>query len=231
MRPRRPRAVPACAGSRGAQPGGIRLTTLHERPSLAGTIRRLLPVACLHWRWRLKSGYDTLYASTCAGRHSLLRGWAASLETIRTVHTQGRIDGKRDLMLANNRRPSCTCPGVWSRIGPPAAGPFSPWTRACRNPRRGSRQFSPGSGTVGTKVRIWGQNLLWASVGFNGMAAKEVDSSGPNYACATVPKGARTGRLRLGHPEARRRPGLALRSNSRRLGLASFCRHACQSHS
>jgi len=61
-------------------------------------------------------------------------------------------------------------------------------------------QFSPTSGTVGTKVRIWGQNLLSASVEFNGMAAKEAYSSGPNYAWATVPKGAKTGPIEVRTP-------------------------------
>jgi uncharacterized repeat protein (TIGR03803 family) len=60
-----------------------------------------------------------------------------------------------------------------------------------------AQHFSPASGTVGTKVLIWGQNLLSASVGFNGAAAKGVYSSGPNYVWASVPRGAGTGPISI----------------------------------
>ncbi len=62
------------------------------------------------------------------------------------------------------------------------------------------QHFSPASGTVGTKVLIWGQKLLSASVGFNGAAAKWVYSSGPNYVWASVPRGARTGPISITTP-------------------------------
>jgi uncharacterized repeat protein (TIGR03803 family) len=41
--------------------------------------------------------------------------------------------------------------------------------------------FHPAKGSVGTKVRIWGYNLLAASVQFNGVAATDPDNAGPNY--------------------------------------------------
>ncbi len=56
-----------------------------------------------------------------------------------------------------------------------------------------ARNFHPASGGPGTKVRIWGNNLLESSVTFNGTAATDVHSSGPNYVWATVPDGATSG--------------------------------------
>jgi hypothetical protein len=56
-----------------------------------------------------------------------------------------------------------------------------------------ARTFQPASGAKGTQVMIWGYNLLEASVSFNGVPAKGVHSSGPNYVWATVPPGAASG--------------------------------------
>lgn len=60
-------------------------------------------------------------------------------------------------------------------------------------PKPRARRFSPLAGSVDTKVRIWGQNLLRASVQFNGVAATKVVNAGPDYVWATVPPGATTG--------------------------------------
>jgi hypothetical protein len=61
-------------------------------------------------------------------------------------------------------------------------------------------QFSPQSGSAGTKVRIWGYHLLQASVTFNGVPSTGVSSSGPNYVWATVPTGASTGPITVTTP-------------------------------
>jgi hypothetical protein len=61
-------------------------------------------------------------------------------------------------------------------------------------------RFVPKSGAVGTKVRIWGYNLLSASVQFNGAPAASVRNSGPNYVLATVPAGATTGPITVTTP-------------------------------
>jgi hypothetical protein len=53
---------------------------------------------------------------------------------------------------------------------------------------------------VGTKIRIWGYNLLSASVQFNGVASTAVTNSGPNYVYATVPEGATTGPITITTP-------------------------------
>jgi len=60
--------------------------------------------------------------------------------------------------------------------------------------------FSPKSGSVGTRVRIWGANLLSASVQFNGVPATTVANSGSNYVWATVPPGATTGPITVTTP-------------------------------
>jgi hypothetical protein len=49
-------------------------------------------------------------------------------------------------------------------------------------------------------VRIWGANLLSATVQFNGVPAVAVSSSGPNYVWATVPAGATTGPISVTTP-------------------------------
>jgi uncharacterized repeat protein (TIGR03803 family) len=59
--------------------------------------------------------------------------------------------------------------------------------------------FRPSSGPPGTHILIWGNNLLAASVHFNGTPAK-AHSSGPNYVIATVPAGATTGPLTVMTP-------------------------------
>ncbi len=60
--------------------------------------------------------------------------------------------------------------------------------------------FNPKSGAPGTKVLIWGAQLLTPSVTFNGVPAAEVTSSGPNYVWATVPAGASTGPITVTTP-------------------------------
>ncbi len=61
-------------------------------------------------------------------------------------------------------------------------------------------KFAPQSGPPGTRVRIWGSNLLGASVGFGGLPGGSVAASGPNYLWATVPEGATTGPITVTTP-------------------------------
>jgi hypothetical protein len=61
-------------------------------------------------------------------------------------------------------------------------------------------EFHPKSGAAGTRVRIWGYNLLQASVDFNGVLATDVHNSGPNYVWATVPAGAASGPITVTTP-------------------------------
>ena len=61
-------------------------------------------------------------------------------------------------------------------------------------------KFGPGRGPVGTRVRIWGYNLLQASVLFGGVPATTVSNSGPDYVWATVPVGATSGPITVTTP-------------------------------
>jgi hypothetical protein len=61
-------------------------------------------------------------------------------------------------------------------------------------------RFHPERGPAGTKVRIWGYNLLESSVQFNSVSAASLDQSGPNYVWATVPTGATTGPITVTTP-------------------------------
>jgi uncharacterized repeat protein (TIGR03803 family) len=60
--------------------------------------------------------------------------------------------------------------------------------------------FSPSSGAVGKRVRIWGYNLFGASVEFNGVPAPGAVNSGPNYVWVNVPAGATTGPITVTTP-------------------------------
>jgi len=69
-----------------------------------------------------------------------------------------------------------------------------------QKPKPTAQHFQPKSGAVGTEVRIWGYNLLSASVAFNGAAATTVSNSGSNYIIATVPAGATSGPITVTTP-------------------------------
>jgi uncharacterized repeat protein (TIGR03803 family) len=62
------------------------------------------------------------------------------------------------------------------------------------------RRFNPPSGAVGTKVLIWGSNLLGSSIRFNKTEATTVSGSGTNYVWVTVPPGATTGPIAVTTP-------------------------------
>lgn len=67
-------------------------------------------------------------------------------------------------------------------------------------PQPQAQRFHPQGGAVGTQVRIWGYDLLAASVNFNGVPAPTVSNSGSNYVWATVPIGATTGPITVTTP-------------------------------
>jgi uncharacterized repeat protein (TIGR03803 family) len=67
-------------------------------------------------------------------------------------------------------------------------------------PKPRAMQFAPTSGAAGTAVRIWGYDLLSATVEFNSVPATTVSNSGPNYVFATVPPGATTGPITVTTP-------------------------------
>lgn len=61
-------------------------------------------------------------------------------------------------------------------------------------------KFAPQRGPVGTRVRIWGYNLLRASVQFGSQPGDDVVNSGPNYVWVTVPAGASSGPITVTTP-------------------------------
>jgi uncharacterized repeat protein (TIGR03803 family) len=67
-------------------------------------------------------------------------------------------------------------------------------------PQPRTLEFEPISGPVGAPVRIWGYNLLKASVSFGGVPATSVRHSGPNYVWANVPAGAISGPITVTTP-------------------------------
>lgn len=83
--------------------------------------------------------------------------------------------------------------GTAQGSGPKGMGTIFALDEGLSKPRPRVRAFSPVSGAVGTRVRIWGANLLAAAVRFNGVPAKVVSNSGPDYVWAEVPLGAGSG--------------------------------------
>jgi uncharacterized repeat protein (TIGR03803 family) len=84
--------------------------------------------------------------------------------------------------------------------GSAGAGSFFSLDLGLPRPKPWAQQFGPQSGPVGTRVRIWGTNLLSATVSFDGVPGVAVANSGPNYIWATVPPGATTGPLTITTP-------------------------------
>ncbi len=84
--------------------------------------------------------------------------------------------------------------------GPVGAGLYFALDAGLAKPAPNASTFTPQSGAAGTKVLLWGKNLLSAAVTFNGVAAAQVTNSGPNYVWATVPAGASTGPVTVTTP-------------------------------
>lgn len=90
--------------------------------------------------------------------------------------------------------------GTAQGSGPKGMGAIFAWDAGLPKPRPWVRAFSPVSGAAGTRVRIWGANLLAAAVRFNGVPAKTVSNSGPDYVWAVVPAGAASGPVTVTTP-------------------------------
>ena len=87
-----------------------------------------------------------------------------------------------------------------AQSGGTGAGTYFAFDVGMPKPQPRAQDFTPQSGNAGTQVRIWGHDLLSASVTFNGVPATNVSNSGPNYVWATVPDGATTGPLTINTP-------------------------------
>jgi uncharacterized repeat protein (TIGR03803 family) len=83
--------------------------------------------------------------------------------------------------------------GAALNYGPLGYGSIFALNAGLPKPAPQALEFGPRHGAAGTRVRIWGYNLLQPSVSFGDVAAASASSSGPNYVWATVPTGAVTG--------------------------------------
>jgi uncharacterized repeat protein (TIGR03803 family) len=90
--------------------------------------------------------------------------------------------------------------GTASGGGPTGAGLIFALDAGLPVPQPRAQHFSPASGPVGARVRIWGYNLFGASVQFNGVPATQAFNGGPNYVWAAVPAGATTGPITITTP-------------------------------
>jgi uncharacterized repeat protein (TIGR03803 family) len=90
--------------------------------------------------------------------------------------------------------------GIAHAGGSVGAGSFFSLDLGLPKPRPQAQHFHPQSGAAGTRVRIWGSNLLSAAVNFNGVPATAVSDSGANYVWATVPSGAASGPITVTTP-------------------------------
>ncbi|HUE01919.1 MAG TPA: choice-of-anchor tandem repeat GloVer-containing protein [Bryobacteraceae bacterium] len=90
--------------------------------------------------------------------------------------------------------------GTAQGAGATGAGAVFALDAGLPKPRPWAKQFHPESGPAGTRVLIWGSNLLGPSVDFNGVPAAAVFASGPNYVWATVPAGATSGPITVTTP-------------------------------
>jgi uncharacterized repeat protein (TIGR03803 family) len=90
--------------------------------------------------------------------------------------------------------------GTAARYGATGAGALFALDLHLPKPAPAPLDFTPKSGRAGTRVRIWGEHLLSASVRFNGVAATDVSSSGPNCLWATAPSGAASGPITVTNP-------------------------------
>jgi hypothetical protein len=178
----------------------------------------------------VKSQPATIFKLTLSGRYTLLHtfprldsGGAMLIEGsdgklygagdgeygsyLYSITTGGQFNVLYEMNAADGQCPCTlvqgsdgTIYGTAQAYGATGAGTIFALNAGLPKPAPRALQFSPLSGAAGTKIRIWGQNLLSASVEFYGAPATEVSNSGPNYVWATVPKGATTGPIKITTP-------------------------------
>jgi uncharacterized repeat protein (TIGR03803 family) len=84
--------------------------------------------------------------------------------------------------------------------GPEQGGYVFSLDNGLPEPKPQALQFTPQSGPAGTRVLLWGSNLLAATVSFNGVAGTAVSNNGTTYVWATVPAGASSGPITVTTP-------------------------------
>jgi uncharacterized repeat protein (TIGR03803 family) len=176
------------------------------------------------------NGTGTIYKLTLAGQYSLLYSFPAGREYNPTTLIQASDGNLYGATLGQNGPSllfeitrsgqytelyqmlgiGCLCLltqgsdgiiyGTAQVGGPVGGGAVFALDAGLPKPAPWAATFSPQSGPVGTRVRIWGGNLLAGSVQFNGVPAAAVSSSGTNYIFAAVPPGATTGPITVTTP-------------------------------
>jgi hypothetical protein len=145
----------------------------------------------------LEASDGNFYGSTLGVGSQLIRLTKSGEYTV--LHTMNQIqDGQCACQLTQGS--DGIIYGSASGGGIYGAGDIFALDAELPKPAPKAQYFHPSSGAVGTQVRIWGQNLLSASVEFNGVAAMAVSNSGPNYVWATVPAAATTGPITVTTP-------------------------------
>jgi uncharacterized repeat protein (TIGR03803 family) len=139
----------------------------------------------------------SLYGTTIGGGSQLFRiTKSGSFTVIKTLNLY--TDGECDCWLIQGSDGiiygAATLGGRWG------AGDIFSLDAGLPLPRPWAQHFTPAAGPADTKVRIWGRNLLGASVQFNGTPAATVTNSGSNYVWANVPAGATTGPITVTTP-------------------------------
>jgi uncharacterized repeat protein (TIGR03803 family) len=134
-----------------------------------------------------KGGYSQLFRIDKTGRYSVV--YSMSAQRLDGACQCSLVEGSDGVIYGSAVAGGIYGGGVYFALD---AGESKPAPR----PRR----FNPQSGAPGTKVLIWGSNLLSSSVRFNGIPATVVSNSGPNYIWATVPPGASTGPIAVTTP-------------------------------
>jgi hypothetical protein len=185
-------AGPGC--SNGNQPGGVyqltpagQYTLLHDFGVCGNGVVNSLIEASDGNLYGAIQGDSTIFRLTKSGDYKVLfspsNGTTQGLCQCRLIQgSDGKIYGAAD------------------GGGPGGFGVLFSLDVGLPKPSPQALQFQPQSGSVGTQVRIWGYNLLSAKVTFNGLAANDVSSSGPNYVWATVPEGATSGPITVTTP-------------------------------
>jgi hypothetical protein len=126
-------------------------------------------------------GSSLLFRVTKKGDYKLLREMAAYYDGSCQCHLVQGSDGIIYGSVANG--------------GLSGTGAFFMLDAGLPRPAPRALAFSPAAGKPGTKVLIWGSNLLGSSVNFGGVPAALVSSSGAHYVWATVPAHAKSGAI------------------------------------
>jgi uncharacterized repeat protein (TIGR03803 family) len=145
----------------------------------------------------IEASDGNLYGTTIGGSSQLFRiTKSGNFTVLRTLnlYTEGECDCWLIQGSDGNIYGAATLGGLHG------LGDFFSLDAGLPKPKPSAQNFHPAAGSAGTNVRIWGTNLLAASVQFNGTPATVVSNSGSNYVWATVPEGATTGPITVTTP-------------------------------